>query len=52
MEPTKYGGYVYPPWATVLGWTLSLVSISAIPGVAIYKLTRGRGDYATVSIFE
>ncbi|XP_022662542.1 sodium- and chloride-dependent glycine transporter 1-like isoform X2 [Varroa jacobsoni] len=47
MEPTRYGGYVYPGWATALGWTLSLVSVSAIPGVAIYKLSRSRGDYAT-----
>ena len=34
----KYGSYVFPSWANVLGWTLSLSSVLAVPAVAAYKL--------------
>ncbi|XP_028967335.1 sodium-dependent proline transporter [Galendromus occidentalis] len=47
LEPTKYGDYVYPAWATALGWSMSLFSISAIPAVMIYKLSEARGDFWT-----
>lgn len=38
MKPTTYGTYVFPAWATVIGWCLSLFSVSAIPGVMLYKV--------------
>ena len=34
----KYGSYVYPGWANVLGWTLSLSSVLAVPGVMVHKI--------------
>lgn len=43
MKPTEYGNYVYPDWATAVGWTISLFSVSAIPIVAIIKICQANG---------
>ncbi|CAG2102991.1 unnamed protein product [Medioppia subpectinata] len=43
MKPASYGDYVYPWWASVIGWGLSLISVSAIPLVAIMKINELRG---------
>uniref|UniRef100_A0A4W3JGP9 Transporter n=1 Tax=Callorhinchus milii TaxID=7868 RepID=A0A4W3JGP9_CALMI len=42
--PAKYGKtYVYPPWAEVLGWCVSLCSIIWIPLGAVHTLYNGKG---------
>ena len=38
FNPTKYGSYVFPGWADAIGLLLTLSSILAIPGVAIFKV--------------
>lgn len=38
IKPTSYGEYVFPDWATPIGWMFSLISVSAIPLVAIHKV--------------
>jgi hypothetical protein len=38
IKPTSYGDYIFPSWATPVGWFFSLVSVSAIPIVALHKL--------------
>lgn len=43
MKPTEYGSYVYPDWATGVGWCISLISVSAIPIVAIVKVIKFKG---------
>ncbi|XP_023241236.1 sodium- and chloride-dependent glycine transporter 1-like isoform X1 [Centruroides sculpturatus] len=43
MKPTQYGTYVYPDWATGVGWSISLFSVSAIPVVAIIKISQADG---------
>ncbi|XP_051814144.1 sodium- and chloride-dependent GABA transporter 2-like [Acanthochromis polyacanthus] len=35
--------YVYPDWAYVLGWMMTLSSILLVPGCALYKLITGTG---------
>uniref|UniRef100_H2ZAG5 Transporter n=1 Tax=Ciona savignyi TaxID=51511 RepID=H2ZAG5_CIOSA len=46
--PLKVGDFVYPVWANLLGWILSLCSLLWIPGVFIYVLYKGRGSMKQV----
>lgn len=39
-EDLTFHEYTFPLWATVMGWTLSLSSVSAVPIVAIIFLVR------------
>ncbi len=34
-ERLEYNDYVYPIWATILGWMFTLSSVTAIPVVAL-----------------
>lgn len=34
-EPLKYGTYIYPKWADVLGWVISMLPVLVIVGLAI-----------------
>lgn len=34
-EPPKYGTHVYPTWADVLGWVISILPVLVIIGLAI-----------------
>lgn len=34
-EPLKYGAYIYPKWADVLGWVISMFPVLVIVGLAI-----------------
>ncbi len=43
IKPPSYGDYVYPWWASVIGWLLSLVSVTAIPFVAFMKISQAKG---------
>ncbi|XP_055603109.1 sodium-dependent dopamine transporter [Uranotaenia lowii] len=44
-EPLSYEGYVYPPWANVLGWCIAGSSMIMIPLVAFYKLIVTPGSF-------
>lgn len=48
MRPTEYGDYVFPNWATGLGWAMSFFSVSAIPIVAFVKVYQGHGPILQV----
>ncbi|XP_052280879.1 sodium- and chloride-dependent glycine transporter 1-like isoform X2 [Dreissena polymorpha] len=43
-KPVTYASYHYPAWAETLGWFLSFTAISAVPLVAVYKVTTYRKD--------
>ncbi|XP_046581655.1 sodium- and chloride-dependent GABA transporter 1-like [Haliotis rubra] len=36
-RPPKYGDYDYPPWATGIGWMVSLASILPFPAVFVWR---------------
>ncbi|XP_054867986.1 sodium- and chloride-dependent GABA transporter 2-like isoform X4 [Amphiprion ocellaris] len=40
--------YVYPDWAYVLGWMMTLSSIQLVPACALYKLITGTGTLKQV----
>ncbi|KAK7106618.1 sodium- and chloride-dependent glycine transporter 1-like isoform X2 [Littorina saxatilis] len=42
FTPTTYGDYSFPGWADGIGLILTLSSILAIPGVAIFKIVKER----------
>ncbi|XP_046551277.1 sodium- and chloride-dependent glycine transporter 1-like [Haliotis rubra] len=37
-RPPKYGDYIYPTWATVVGWLISLASLLPLPVVFIWTI--------------
>ncbi|ESO12934.1 hypothetical protein HELRODRAFT_188048 [Helobdella robusta] len=39
-KPATYGSYVYPRWADVMGWSMSLCSVIWIPIVAVWKICK------------
>ncbi|XP_032668330.1 sodium- and chloride-dependent glycine transporter 1-like [Odontomachus brunneus] len=41
-EPLKYGTYIYPKWADVLGWVISMLPVLVIVGLAINQLKKHR----------
>ena len=43
-EPAKYGEYVYPVWADLIGWCLALLSVIPMVLTAIIKYARAKGD--------
>ncbi|XP_076352499.1 sodium- and chloride-dependent glycine transporter 1-like [Tachypleus tridentatus] len=43
LHPTEYGSYVYPDWATAVGWIVSMFSVSAIPIVACIQISKTEG---------
>lgn len=40
FSPLKYNDYVYPEYAEYIGWGISLSSVSMIPIMAIFELTK------------
>ncbi|XP_020625267.1 sodium- and chloride-dependent taurine transporter-like [Orbicella faveolata] len=42
-SPLSYDNYKYPDWGQVIGWLLTLSSLSLIPAVMIYKLIKTTG---------
>ena len=48
-EPLKHDDYIYPMWATVLGWSIAGSSIAMIPAVAIYQIIITPGTFCEVS---
>ena len=47
-KPMKYDEYEYPNWANVVGWAVSMVSVSCIPIGVIYKLYNAEGTLPEV----
>ncbi|XP_046350170.2 sodium- and chloride-dependent glycine transporter 1-like [Haliotis rufescens] len=43
-RPPKYGDYDYPPWATGIGWMVSLASILPFPAVFVWRVWRSHGN--------
>ncbi|EFN61826.1 Sodium- and chloride-dependent glycine transporter 2 [Camponotus floridanus] len=41
-EPVTYGSYIYPKWADVLGWVISMLPVLVIVGLAIGQLKEQR----------
>lgn len=48
MRATKYGDYIFPSWATAVGWGLSSISVIAIPIVIVIKVSRAKGPLKEV----
>ncbi|KAL3857828.1 hypothetical protein ACJMK2_012460 [Sinanodonta woodiana] len=44
FQPFQVAGYVYPTWATVLGWLIAMMSILCIPACMIHALWQAEGD--------
>ncbi|XP_047236465.1 sodium- and chloride-dependent GABA transporter ine isoform X3 [Girardinichthys multiradiatus] len=42
--PPRYGKYIYPVWAKLVGWIISLVSIVWIPLGAIHEIYNSKGS--------
>ena len=51
--PSKYGDYPFPMWADIMGWLMTMTSVSAIPLVMLYKIctTESQGSLWQVSVF-
>jgi hypothetical protein len=39
-QPSRYGDYIYPTWADVIGWFMSFFVVVWIPVYAIYLLCK------------
>ncbi|XP_067649900.1 sodium-dependent dopamine transporter-like [Haliotis asinina] len=42
-RPPKYGDYIYPPWATAVGWLISFSSLLPFPIVFIWTVYKTQG---------
>ncbi|XP_046582883.1 sodium-dependent noradrenaline transporter-like [Haliotis rubra] len=42
-RPPKYGDYIFPAWANVVGWMISLVAVLPFPAVFIWIVVNTRG---------
>ncbi|XP_027888611.1 sodium- and chloride-dependent GABA transporter ine [Xiphophorus couchianus] len=42
--PPRYGEYMYPLWAELVGWVVSLVSIVWIPLCAVHEIYNSKGS--------
>lgn len=49
-SPLSYDNYKYPDWGQVIGWLLTLSSLSLIPAVMIFKLIKTTGTMKEVNI--
>ncbi|KAK3595742.1 hypothetical protein CHS0354_025370 [Potamilus streckersoni] len=43
-QPFQVDGYIYPTWATALGWLIAMMSILCIPACMIHTLWQAKGD--------
>ncbi|XP_067649395.1 sodium- and chloride-dependent GABA transporter 1-like [Haliotis asinina] len=43
-RPPKYGDYIFPAWANVVGWMISLVAVLPFPVVFIWTVVTTRGN--------
>ena len=49
IQPVRYGSYLFPDWAILVGWCLSFTSVSAIPIVMILQILKERGPIIEVA---
>lgn len=47
-EPLRYGTYVYPKWANVLGWVISMLPILVVIGLAIVSFLQVKDALVTI----
>ncbi|XP_055865520.1 sodium- and chloride-dependent glycine transporter 2-like isoform X1 [Biomphalaria glabrata] len=52
FDPTSYGDYVFPTWAEVVGCFITILSISAIPLVALCKVVQGLIRLPNIGLLE
>ena len=50
FKPSTYGKYKYPFYADAIGWTISIVEIGFIPGVALYKICTTHRDMSIIQV--
>ncbi|XP_063719707.1 sodium- and chloride-dependent creatine transporter 1-like [Symsagittifera roscoffensis] len=48
FEPLAYNNYEYPVWSSILGWTIVVFTVGAIPLVALVQMCRHRNNIADV----
>ncbi|XP_077984736.1 sodium- and chloride-dependent glycine transporter 1-like [Glandiceps talaboti] len=48
--PCQLGDYVYPKWAEIVGWIISLLSVALIPAYAIYHIVKVKANSASERI--
>lgn len=44
FEPPSYGGIQFPVWGLTLGWCMAMFVLLWIPGIAVYKLMKVKGN--------
>ena len=49
-KPMKYGDYIFPDWANIMGWVVTAASVSFIPIVAFYKFFTTEGSMTQVKL--
>lgn len=49
FAPPKYGKIEYPGWGSAVGWCMIIFCLIWIPIVAIYKISRSKGNLWQVS---
>ncbi|MGH0168274.1 UNVERIFIED_CONTAM: hypothetical protein FKN15_054512 [Acipenser sinensis] len=45
METLTYDDYTFPPWASLIGWGITMSSMLFVPAYAIYKFLTVRGTF-------
>ncbi|XP_041078417.1 sodium-dependent noradrenaline transporter [Polyodon spathula] len=45
METLTYDDYTFPPWASLIGWGITMSSVLFVPAYAIYKFLTVRGTF-------
>ncbi|MBN3284126.1 SC6A2 protein, partial [Polyodon spathula] len=45
METLTYDDYTFPPWASLIGWGITMSSMLFVPAYAIYKFLVVRGTF-------
>lgn len=48
METLTYDDYTFPPWASLIGWGITMSSMLFVPAYAIYKFLTVRGTFKEV----
>uniref|UniRef100_A0AAY4ESA7 Transporter n=1 Tax=Denticeps clupeoides TaxID=299321 RepID=A0AAY4ESA7_9TELE len=49
FNPPKYGTYVFPMWANMIGWCLAMSSMAMVPLYALYRFCSLPGSLCDVS---
>lgn len=47
-EPLKYGVYVYPKWADIVGWVVGMIPVLVIVGLALVSANKIKKEKMTL----